>query len=190
MARRGAGEVLALGFDYGQRNRIELNRLDSIASRLGCDVLIVPIDMRLWFHGGLVGEGQPEPSETVSNYVPARNLVFLAVAASVAEARGARLIYLGATAADSHHPDCTPAFFVTVGAALAAGLTRPPDLRTPLIGLSKAQVVQAALELKVPLELTWSCHLPGPRPCGGCAPCRLRRDTFADLGLLDPGDAS
>ena len=187
LARRNGGEVLAVGVDYGQRNRIELERLSAVADRLACEVLIIPVNMRLWAQGGLMGQGQPEASESVLNYVPARNLIFVALAASVAEARGARLLYLGATASDSHHPDCTPAFFVTVRASLATGLARPPELRTPLIGLSKAQVVQAAIELEVPLELTWSCHLPGPEPCGGCAPCRLRRDTFADLRLQDPG---
>jgi 7-cyano-7-deazaguanine synthase len=191
LAKRGGGGVLALGVDYGQRNHIELERLAAIAGRLGCETLIVPIDMGIWIQGGqgggLVGRGAVGASETTTNYVPARNLVFLSVAASVAEARGANRIYLGATAADSHHPDCTPAFFDTLRATLIAGLDRPPGLRTPLIGLSKTQVVQAAIELGVPLELTWSCHLAGPKPCGGCAPCRLRAETFAKLGLDDPG---
>jgi 7-cyano-7-deazaguanine synthase len=189
LARRGGCPVLALGFDYGQRNRIELNRLVAIADRLECEVLIVPIAMHLWFQGELVGHGTPQLSETTTNYVPARNLIFLAVAASVAEARGAGLIYLGATAADRHHPDCTLAFFGAFRATLTTGLDQPPEFRTPLVGLSKAQVVRSAVEMRVPLELTWSCHLPGPEPCGGCAPCRLRRETFADLGLSDPGVA-
>jgi 7-cyano-7-deazaguanine synthase len=188
LAKRGGGKVLALGFDYGQRNRIELARLREVAERLACEVLIVPIDMGLWIQGGgLVGDGPAEASETISNYVPARNLVFVSVAASVAEARGAGRLYLGATASDSHHPDCTPAFFDSLRATLTAGLVQPPELLTPLIGLSKAQVVLAAIEMGVPLDLTWSCHLPGPEPCGGCAPCRLRRETFTDLGLHDSG---
>lgn len=187
-ARRGR-PVLALGFDYGQRNRIELDRLVAIAGRLACEVMIVPVAMDRWLRGGLVGQGPVHADATVTNYVPARNLLFLAVAASVAEARGADRIYLGATAADAHHPDCRPAFLDGFRATLAAGLERPPQLRTPLIGLSKAQVIRSAITLAVPLELTWSCHLPGPEPCGGCAPCRLRRDTFADLGLSDPGGA-
>lgn len=187
LARRNGAEVLALGLDYGQRNSIELERLVAIAEGLDCETLVVPIDMRLWIEGGLVGQGTVEASETTTNYVPARNLVFLAVAASVAEACGATRIYLGATAADGHHPDCRPAFFDSLRATLAAGLDRPPEVRTPLIGLSKTQVVQAAVRFGVPLELTWSCHLAGPAPCGGCAPCRLRAEAFDALRLDDPG---
>lgn len=187
LARRGGGPVLALGIDYGQRNRIELERLEQVAEALGCEVLVVPLDMRRWIPPvGLMGAGVPEPSDTVTNYVPARNLVFLAIGASVAEARGAGRLYLGATAADGHHPDCTPAFLDAYRDALGAGLSAPPALRTPLVGLSKAQVVLAARALGVPLALTWSCHLPGPEPCGGCAPCRVRAETFAELGLPDP----
>ena len=188
LARRGGGPVLALGLDYGQRNRIELERLEQIAKALGCEALVIPLDMRRWVPPtGLMGEGVPEPSETVTNYVPARNLVFLAIGASVAEARGADRLYLGATAADGHHPDCTPPFLDAFRAGLAAGLAAPPALRTPLIGMSKAEVVLAARALGVPLHLTWSCHLAGPEPCRGCAPCRVRAETFADLGVEDPG---
>ena len=187
LARRTGGPVLALGFDYGQRNRIELERLAQIAMTLDCEVLIVSLDMSTWALSGLIGSGIPEISD-MSNYVPARNLVFLAVGASVAEARGARRLYLGAGAADLHHPDCTPTFLDAFRVALAAGLRTPPVLRTPLIGLTKAQIVLAAIELGVPVHLTWSCHLAGPRPCGGCAPCCLRRETFADLGRPDPAE--
>ena len=190
LARRGAGPVLALGLDYGQRNRIELERLEQIAKALGCEALVVPLDMRRWLPPtGLLGAGIPEPSPTVTNYVPARNLVFLAIGASVAEGRGASRLYLGATAADGHHPDCTAPFLDAFRTALATGLSGPPALRTPLVGMSKAQVVLAAEALGVPLELTWSCHLPGPEPCGGCAPCRVRAETFVALGRPDPGAA-
>lgn len=188
LARRSGGPVLALGLDYGQRNRIELERLEQIARVLGCEVLVVALDMRRWSPPiGLLGTGVVEASETVTNYVPGRNLVFLAVGASVAEARGAGRLYLGATAADGHHPDCTPPFIGAFDTVLATGLAAPPVLRTPLLGMTKAQVVLAARAFGVPLQLTWSCHLPGPEPCQGCAPCRVRADTFADLGLADPG---
>ena len=186
LARRGGGEVLALGIDYGQRNRIELEHLPALAAALGCASLVVTVDMRPWMSVGLVGSQRP-PADGDTNYVPARNLVFLAIAASVAEARGAARIYLGATAADRHHPDCTEAFFAPFRAALCHGLDRPPALRTPLAGFGKADVLRLAIALDVPLALTWSCHLEGPAPCGGCAPCRLRRQTFTDLALADPG---
>jgi 7-cyano-7-deazaguanine synthase len=186
LARRSGTPVLALGIDYGQRNAIELERLAEIASVLRCEVIVVRLDMRAWVVGGLVGSGIPAAADGSTNYVPARNLMFLAVGASVAEARGARRLYLGASAADLHHPDCTPSFLDAFRTALATGLHAPPVLRTPLIGLTKAEIVLAARTLGVPLHLTWSCHLPGPTPCGGCAPCRVRRETFADLGRPDP----
>jgi 7-cyano-7-deazaguanine synthase len=186
LALRSGGPVVALGVDYGQRNRIELERLSRITATMGCEVLVVSIDMRGWLQHGLLGRGAVIADETATNYVPARNLIFLALGASVAEARGARRLYLGATAADWHHPDCTPAFAARFADALAAGMDAPPALRTPLIGFSKAQVVAAAMHLGVPLHLTWSCHLAGPAPCHGCAPCRLRAQTFADRGVADP----
>lgn len=186
LAKRSSTNVLALGVDYGQRNRIELDRLDRIAARMGIDALRVSIDMGKWLRGGLIGQEDPGDL-AANNYVPGRNVIFLSIAASVAEARGAGRIYVGATASDHHHPDCRPAFFAAYQEALRQGQDAALEVRAPLVGLSKAQVVRAALSLGVPLELTWSCHLPGPEPCMGCAPCRLRRQTFVDLALNDPG---
>jgi 7-cyano-7-deazaguanine synthase len=185
VARTSGGPVLALGFDYGQRNAIELERLKCIAPRLGCELLVVPLEMRRWAPPGLVGvAGTASASGT--NYVPARNLVFLSIGASVAESRGAARLYLGATAADLHHPDCRPAFLRAFQESIGTGLHQPPALRTPLTGLNKSQIVLGALKYRVPLELTWSCHLAGPVPCSDCAACRLRRETFSDLGIADP----
>jgi 7-cyano-7-deazaguanine synthase len=184
--RRSDANVLALGVDYGQRNRIELDRLDQISARMEIEALRVSIDMGKWLRGGLIGQEDPGDL-AASNYVPGRNVIFLSVAASVAEARGAGRIYVGATASDHHHPDCRPAFFAAYQEALRQGQDAAPEVRAPLVGLSKAQVVRAALSLGVPLELTWSCHLPGPEPCMGCGPCRLRRETFAEIGMDDPG---
>jgi 7-cyano-7-deazaguanine synthase len=164
---------------------IELDRLRRIAAHLAVELLLVSIDMGGWLNGGLIGGGAIEPGAATTNYVPARNIILLSIAASVAEARGADRIYLGATASDHHHPDCRPAFMAAFGTALSLGQDAPPEVRTPLIGLSKAQIVQAAIAMNVPLEFTWSCHLAGPNPCMGCAPCQLRRQTFADLGLRD-----
>jgi 7-cyano-7-deazaguanine synthase len=183
LAARSGGPVLALGIDYGQRNQIELDRLAAVAARLGVETLIVNIDMAGWLSGGLIGRDAAGPDPAATNYVPARNIILLSIAASVAEARGADRIYLGATAADWRHPDCRPTFFAAFAAALKLGQDSAPDLRTPLAGLSKTQVVRAALTFGVPLELTWSCHMAGPVPCGICAPCGIRQETFAELGL-------
>jgi 7-cyano-7-deazaguanine synthase len=184
LAERSGGPVLALGLDYGQRNRIELDRLAVIADRMSIELLLVTIDMRGWLAGGLIGRDTAGPDSNATNYVPARNIVMLALAASVAEARAADRIYLGATAADHRHPDCQPGFLSAFGTALALGQDQAPALRTPLIGLSKLQVYRAAINLGVPLELTWSCHMAGPSPCGVCTPCAIRRETLADLGMV------
>jgi 7-cyano-7-deazaguanine synthase len=183
-ARHGATPV-ALTFDYGQRNRPELERAERIATHYGCDQVVVPLDLARIAPGGLASAS----GTLTSIYVPARNIVFLSVALAIAEARGLDRVYLGATAADHQHPDCRPAFFDAFQVMTDAGL--PSDgprvsLRTPLLGLNKSEVIIAGIHHRVPLELTWSCFETGPTPCLACPTCVVRRDSFADIGLPDP----
>jgi 7-cyano-7-deazaguanine synthase len=129
-------------------------------------------------------------------YVPARNLIFLSVAMGVSEARDADAVYLGVNALDySGYPDCRPEFvrsFATTAAlALKRGVEgRPVEIRTPLIDLTKAQIVRLGLDVGAPLELTWSCYRGGPAPCGACDACRLRAKGFAEAGVADPALAA
>ena len=110
----------------------------------------------------------------------------------VAEARDADAVHLGVNALDySGYPDCRPEFIEsfrgTAALALKRGVEgRPVDIRTPLIHLSKADIVRLGVEVGAPLELTWSCYLGGDRPCGECDACRLRAKGFAEAGLVDP----
>lgn len=176
-------EVIALSFNYGQRNSRELMAARSIATLLGIEEhFVLDVDLSRW-GGSLLTGGRRDPeaaaTPALSNYVPGRNTVFIALALSLAEAKGAEAIYLGFTAADTHYPDSQPAY-LDAFARLASLATRvgqsaaAPRLVAPLIQDSKASIVRQALELGVPVERTWSCYANGERPCGACVACRIR----------------
>jgi 7-cyano-7-deazaguanine synthase len=196
-ARDGEG-LVALTFDYGQRHRVEVERAGSVAARYDADWLVVELDASQWGGSALTNPAVAVPVDGVDTdvipvtYVPARNLIFLAVAMGVAEARGADAVYLGVNALDySGYPDCRPEFVEsfrrTAALALKRGVEgRPVDVRTPLIDLTKAGIVRLGMELGAPLELTWSCYLGYDRPCGECDACRLRAKGFAEAGVDDP----
>ena len=189
---------VALTFDYGQRHRIEIDRASAVAGRYGAEWLCVELDASRWGGSALTDASVPVPVDGVeenaipATYVPARNLIFLAVAMGVAEARDADAVYLGVNALDySGYPDCRPEFIdsfrQTAALALKRGVEgRPVDIRTPLIDLSKADIVRLGVDVGAPLELTWSCYLGGDRPCGECDACRLRAKGFAEAGVDDP----
>jgi 7-cyano-7-deazaguanine synthase len=195
------GPALALTFDYGQRHRVELDRAAAVAARYGAEPLVVRLDASQWGGSALtdsaieVPEAGPVGGIPVT-YVPARNLIFLSVAMGVSEARDADAVYLGVNALDySGYPDCRPEFvrsFATTAAlALKRGVEgRPVEIRTPLIDLTKAQIVRLGLDVGAPLELTWSCYRGGPAPCGACDACRLRARGFAEAGVADPALAA
>src|SRR5882724_4056380 len=127
--------------------------------------------------------------EIPTSYVPFRNAHMLSIATSWAETLGAQRIYIGAVAEDSSgYPDCRPEFYQAFQRAIEAG-TRPEtkvEIVTPVIHLSKAEIVRRGLELGAPLELTWSCYVSGDRACGRCDSCALRLRAFAAAGTTDP----
>lgn len=137
-----------------------------------------------------VPEEEPGPGELPSTYVPFRNANLLALAVSWGEAIGAERIFIGAMEEDSSgYPDCREEFFRAFNRAIELGTGPGSGIRveTPLIHLTKAEVVRRGLEIGAPLQLTWSCYVsPGPRPCGVCASCRLRRRGFREAGVPDP----
>jgi 7-cyano-7-deazaguanine synthase len=204
-ARDAERPPLALSFDYGQSHRIELERAAKVAAHYGSERLLVEIDARAWGGSALTDSSveiprptapadahDPDSSAIPVTYVPARNIIFLAVALGVAEARDADAVYLGVNALDySGYPDCRPAFVDAFRAVAAVGQKRalegrPVDIRTPLIDLTKAQIVRLAVDLGAPVELTWSCYRAGPDPCLDCDACQLRARGFADAGVADP----
>ena len=136
-----------------------------------------------------VREGEPEAGRVPSSYVPFRNAHLLAAAASWGEVLGARAVFIGAVAEDSSgYPDCRPEFYRAYQEVIDLG-TRP-DTRirivTPVIALSKADIVRQGRELGVPFEMTWSCYQSEDVACGACESCRLRRRGFGQAGVKDP----
>jgi 7-cyano-7-deazaguanine synthase len=200
IAARDTGGVLALTFDYGQRHRVEIDRAALVAAHYGAEHLVVGLDASRWGGSALtdptidVPEAVPGAAADAIpiTYVPARNLVFLAVAMGVSEARGVDVVYLGVNALDySGYPDCRPEFVRAFEAAAALALKRgvegnPVEVRTPLIALAKADIVRLGMSLGAPLHLTWSCYRGDDHPCGRCDACALRAKGFAEAGVPDP----
>ena len=190
---------VALTFDYGQRHRIELDRAAAVAATIGVEHLVVRLDLAGWGGSALtdaaieVPDAVDVPSGSIPvTYVPARNLIFLSVATGVAEARDADRVLIGVNALDySGYPDCRPEFVESFRATAALALKRgvegrPVHVDTPLIAMTKADIVRRGVDLGAPLHLTWSCYRGGPRPCGTCDACRLRARGFAEAGIIDP----
>jgi 7-cyano-7-deazaguanine synthase len=194
----------ALTFQYGQRHAVELQAARRVAKALGATGHVVAeIDLRVFGGSALtadvavpkrrstaeMGEGIP------TTYVPARNTIFLSFALAWAETLGASDIFIGVNALDySGYPDCRPeyvrAFEQMANLASKAGVEGRQHLQihTPLIELTKAQIIQRGLALGVDYSLTHSCYDPAEqgRPCGACDSCLLRAKGFAEAGLPDP----
>lgn len=199
MARADGWDLLALTIDYNQRHRIELAHAAQVARALGVQRhIVLPLDLS-GFGGSALTADIAVPKSGVGpgipiTYVPARNMIFLAVALGWAEAAGARDLFIGVNALDySGYPDCRPefiaAFEAMANAATKAGVEGAAfRVHTPLMALDKAGIIRAGLAAGAPLQLSWSCYDPTPdgRPCGLCDSCRLRARGFAAAGIADP----
>jgi len=190
-------ESHCLVFDYGQKHKKEIIQAKAVARVAACQSYCVKISLP-WKGSALLDNKISVPQGRALNakgipvtYVPGRNIIFLSFAASFAEAIGAKTIFIGANAVDySGYPDCRPAFIKSYQAMLSKGLKTSVEgksikVETPLIHLSKAQIVKLAIKLKVPLQLTWSCYNGKSRPCGVCDSCRLRAQGFAQAKIQD-----
>lgn len=201
LAKEAGFECYALSFDYGQRASSELLAAQRLASDAGVGRhLVIPIGMGQMGGSALTDSSLSMPEDGVQEnvipitYVPARNTIFLSYALGWAEVLGANDIYIGVNALDySGYPDCRPAFinaFETMAnlATRAAVEGQPMRIHTPLINLSKAQIIAEGVRLGVDYALTVSCYQADPdgRACGRCDSCRLRRKGFADAGVTDP----
>jgi 7-cyano-7-deazaguanine synthase len=186
-------EVLPLTFDYFARPRNEGTAIEALAraARVGpirhvdLPFLKEVDDLRK------AGVANPALLEAPESYIPARNLIFYGLAAYVAEQEGARYIVGGHNGLDPESfPDSSPKFFNFINSVLRLGLwtypKTPVQVLVPLSGKSKADVVRAGRERKVPFEVTWSCYWDGERHCGTCPSCRERREAFDAVGVRDP----
>ena len=136
-----------------------------------------------------ITEADLESKEIPTSYVPFRNANMLAIATSWAEVLGANSIYVGAVSEDSSgYPDCRPEFFEAFEKTIETGTKPETDIKivTPIIDLSKAEIVLKGLELNAPLELSWSCYRSEDFACGTCDSCALRLRGFAQVGVIDP----
>lgn len=194
----------ALTFDYGQRHRFELEAARRVCEAQGvARQVVLNIDLRPLGGSALTSDievpkdrGVEEMSTGIPiTYVPARNTVFLSLALGWAEVLGAADIFIGVNAVDySGYPDCRPEFIAsfqqTANLATKVGVegTCHWQIHTPLIHLTKAEIIQAGLRMGVDYSLTHSCYDPAPdgRACGHCDTCQLRLKGFQEAGIPDP----
>ena len=206
IAQEQGFEIYSLSFDYGQRNRYELECTRKVAAFFQVrEHLILSLNLRQIGGSALTSEiavPRDRTDEELSSsipvtYVPARNLIFLSIAVAWAEARGMRDIFIGVNAIDySGYPDCRPAFIssfqqtANLGTRMGVeGKGGPIEIHAPLIDLDKKGIIAKGLSLGVDYRLTSSCYDPDPasgRPCGRCDSCQIRRRGFAAVGQADP----
>ena len=204
LARRDGFALNALTFRYGQRHEAEVARARTIAAHYGVERHVVAdVDLRV-FGASALTAGIDVPKDRTAGelgagipvtYVPARNTIFLAYALAWAEVQGAQDIFIGVNSLDySGYPDCRPeyirAFEAMANLATKAGVegTGRVSVRTPLIDLTKRQIIELGLSLGVDYAMTSSCYDPWPdgTACGRCDACQLRRRGFAQAGVSDP----
>ncbi len=198
IARERGFSVIALTLDYNQRHRVELDAASTIANIVSERHVVLPLNLRAFGGSALtgdidvpkggVGEGIPV------TYVPARNTIFLSLALGLAEASGARDIFIGVNALDySGYPDCRPEFIEEFERLANLGTKAGVEsdrftVHAPLQQMSKADIAREAMRLGLDAALSHSCYDPSPdgRACRTCDACRLRAKGFAEAGLKDP----
>lgn len=204
IARRDGYAVYALSFDYGQRHDVEIEAAKRVAKAAGAERhVVLPIDLRA-FGGSALTDDIPVPKGRSEDdmaagipvtYVPARNTIFLSLALAWAEVLGTGDIFIGVNARDySGYPDCRPdylAAFQAMGNLATKGAvegTLPVTIHSPLIDLTKAEIITLGTGLVVDYSLTRSCYDPDSqgRACGACDSCALRLKGFAEAGRVDP----
>lgn len=199
-ARAQGYECHSLSFDYGQRHQVELQAAERLAKTYGAaSHRVMQMNMAAIGGSALTDQSIAVPvsgvGETIPvTYVPARNTIFLSYALGLAEVLGAQTIFIGVNAVDySGYPDCRPAY-IAAFETMANLATKTAieglaiKIETPLIDLTKAQIIQRGASLGVDYAQTVSCYQADAqgRACGVCDSCRLRKQGFADAGLVDP----
>lgn len=198
IARSEGFELAFLHADYGQRTLNREKRAFYDLAKFFSVLHILNVNLDYFAKIGAsaltdekieIPKGKTDRQEIPSTYVPFRNGNLLSVATSWAEALDAKAIYIGAVAEDSSgYPDCRPEFYKAFQQAIDTG-TKPEariEIRTPIIHLTKAQIVKRGAELGVPFHLTWSCYRREDIACGDCDSCLLRLRGFYEAGIVDP----
>jgi 7-cyano-7-deazaguanine synthase len=198
LAREAGFAVLALTVDYNQRHRVELEAAGRIAAQLADRHVVLQLDLTA-FGGSALTSNLAVPKDSLGDgipvtYVPARNTIFLSLALGLAEASGARDLFIGVNALDySGYPDCRPefvaAFEATANLGTKAGVQGEGfRIHAPLVAMTKADIVREAARLGLDAGLSHSCYDPPAdgSHCGHCDACLLRAKGFADAGLPDP----
>ena len=199
LARHEGYACHALSVDYGQRHHAELTAAENVARALAAvQHRVVNIDLTVFGGSALTDDSIAVPEQPTSGipvtYVPARNTIMLSLALAWAEVLGAQNIFIGVNAVDySGYPDCRPEYIaayehmanLATKAAIEGGQLR---IHTPLISLSKAEIIRRGTQLGVDYAMTVSCYQADAagRACGSCDSCRLRREGFAAAGIPDP----
>ena len=191
-------EVTAISFRYGQRHTRELTSAENVCKHYGIRHVVIDIDLSS-YRSALTRKDIDVPmdrpgdlaEEIPITYVPARNIVFLSIAAGLAESIDAERIYIGANVVDySGYPDCRPEFFEAYQNMLSKGTKagvegHPIEICTPILHHSKADIVRLGKKLGAPLEMSWACYNGGDKACGHCDSCRLRLEGFREAGYKD-----
>ena len=202
IAKNMGYKIYALSFTYGQRHSKEIESAGKIAASIPAEQHII-FDINLSQFGGstlLSNSRNSIPDHSIedigkaipSTYVPARNTIFLSIALAYAETINAEAIFIGVNSMDySGYPDCRPKYIEAyqnmVNLATKKAVEGDPiKIETPLINLSKADIIKRGLELKAPFHLTWSCYKGGEKACGRCDSCLLRLKGFKEAGVKDP----
>jgi 7-cyano-7-deazaguanine synthase len=200
LAKSYGFEVHALSFDYGQRHQRELESARKVAaSNKVASHQIVAMSLAGWGGSSLTDSslqlenGDVDREDIPATYVPARNMIFLSMAASMAEAIGAYDIFIGISEVDySGYVDCRQGFIdamenaINMGTVCAVEEGNPIRVHTPFIDITKAEEIEIGKELNVDFALTWSCYKGDIKPCGECDSCLLRAKAFNEAGIPDP----
>lgn len=194
MAKK-ANECHALVFDYGQKAQVEIECARKISESVGIPCEVLKIDFP-WKGSALIDDRESIPEGSISTdgnipstYVPSRNIIFLSFAVSFAEAIGAESVFIGAHQLDfSNYPDCRSDFFDSYREVIKRGTKGGVEghevkIETPVINMTKKEIVQEGLKLGVPFEDTWSCYSGDEYPCGECESCLFRIEAFKEAGI-------
>lgn len=201
--RYGKGNVVALSVSYGQKHTKEVEAADKIAKYYGVEFIKLDLSEMFRFsdcsllqhsdkevpHESYAEQLKETNGSPVSTYVPFRNGLFIASAASIALSKGCGVILYGAHADDAAgnaYPDCSEVFNNAMNTAVWEGSGHQVKVEAPFVGMNKAGVVKKGLELGVPYELTWSCYEGHDKPCGVCGTCIDRQKAFEANGVTDP----